>query len=460
MRIEKEIERAARRQAALDTEEVKTEVQIKSIIESVINSFEDKTYNFGKLDTIILNQNDKKRLVKVYTENYSPENILCKCIKQILDRTFKVKYPNRNKSIKTLFSVISAIKNMSDFTIVKFDFKDYFNSVSSKYVFEKILKHKLLDRFESELVKEFSEAIKYTYAGLSTSNVISKIIAQDFDEAIKKAFLHDGIIFYERYIDDCILVLNKNIDENSIKIILEKIRISIFHDKVAGVAKKCKTKFNPAKFQYLSRRTLTIKISTIDYLGYEFYFKIKQNANINIQFGITTSKRDKYNRRVDELIHLYTDIRSADKGNLELLRHRISAFTKRTVYTTKRFNSTVWKIKGFISNYGELRYMLGTQLIHNDTDSFLKNMVKDAFVRAGIIVPYFLTSTQGEAAYNLFENMKKNRALLFINNIGYDYSSLARLCKKIGIECTTGAGNKRGYGTLVRNYLIKTKVGY
>ena len=60
MRIEKEIERAARRQAALDTEERKTEVEILSIIETVKKSFDDKTYDFGKLDTIILNQNDKK----------------------------------------------------------------------------------------------------------------------------------------------------------------------------------------------------------------------------------------------------------------------------------------------------------------------------------------------------------------------------------------------------------------
>lgn len=460
MRIEKEIERAARRQAALDTEERKTEVEILSIIETVKKSFDDKTYDFGKLDTIILNQNHKKRLVKVYTENYSPENILCKCIKQILDRTFKVKYPNRNKSVKTLFGVISAIKNMSDFTIVKFDFKDYFNSISSKYVFEKILKHKILDRIESELVKDFLESTKYTYAGLCTSNVTAEIIAQNFDETIKKEFMHDGIVFFERYIDDCILVLNKNIDEQSIKIILENICICIFHDKIADVAKRCKTKFNPAKFQYISRKTLTKNISTIDYLGYEFYFKIKQNKSIDIQFGITTSKRDKYNIRIDELIRLYTDTQSTDYGNLELLRHRISAFTKRSVYTTKRLNSTVWKIKGFISNYGELRYMLGTHLIHNDTNLFLKNMVKDAFGRAGVRVPYFLTSTQGEAAYSLFENMKRNRTLLFINNIGYDYSSLARLCSKIGINTTTGAVKRRGYGTLVRDYLIKTKVGY
>ena len=104
--------------------------------------------------------------------------------------------------------------------------------------------------------------------------------------------------------------------------------------------------------------------------------------------------------------------------------------------------------------------MLGTHLIHNDTNLFLKNMVKDAFGRAGVRVPYFLTSTQGEAAYSLFENMKRNRTLLFINNIGYDYSSLARLCSKIGINTTTGAVKRRGYGTLVRDYLIKTKVGY
>ena len=62
--------------------------------------------------------------------------------------------------------------------------------------------------------------------------------------------------------------------------------------------------------------------------------------------------------------------------------------------------------------------------------------------------------------YNLFENMKRNKTILLVDNIGYDYSSLKNLCKQIDISDTDACGKKRGYGTLVRDYLIKVKVGY
>jgi len=49
---------------------------------------------------------------------------------------------------------------------------------------------------------------------------------------------------------------------------------------------------------------------------------------------------------------------------------------------------------------------------------------------------------------------------LLVADIGYDYQALIKLCNKIGINGIDKNGAKRGYGTLVREYLIKTKVGY
>ena len=143
MGIEKEIERAVKRIAALDTKSEKSSAELDRIISMVKTSMETSAFDFGKTTSLVLNQNGKKRRVKQYEDLYSAESVFCQCIKQILDRVFKVKYPNRNKTIKELFSVLAATVQMSDFTIVKFDFKDYFNSISSVYVFEKYLKSNL-----------------------------------------------------------------------------------------------------------------------------------------------------------------------------------------------------------------------------------------------------------------------------------------------------------------------------
>ena len=462
MQIEKEIEQSVKRIVASNKDIIKTQKELDTIIlhtkEALINS----QYDFTNANSIILNQNGKKRFVKHYEDIYSVENILCHCIKQILDRVFRIRYPNRNKTIKTLFSVLSAVRQMSDFTIIKFDFKDYFNSISATYVFEKFLKPKLLDRFEINLIRDFTYNTEYAYAGFCTSNVIAEIAAKYFDEMVKQIFASKGVIYFERYIDDSILVLNEYIEEQEIKDMLNKSLLNIFYDEKIQPKVKCKAKFNNKKYQYITRRLILKNPGSIDYLGYNFLFSYHNDKDrIEIKYGITPAKQAKYRKRLDKLISCYADKTHQDYGNLELLRHKIAAFTSREVYLNKRFHSNVWKVKGFISNYGELRHLLETDLIEDTTMDFLKNVVKDAFTKASIPLPYFISrNSQRSYGYNLYENMKSNKTILLVDHIGYDYNSLVKLCKQIGINNINVNGKKRGYGTLVRDYLIKIKVGY
>ena len=275
MRFKDEITRAIKHQMAIDKNPVpKTEDEIAAINESVLAAFEASDYSFLTSEPSTLSKNGKKRYIKKFTGVYSPESILCQCIKQILDRVFRVRYPNRNKSVRRLFDTLKAVHQMSDFTIIKYDFKDYFNSVSAPYVFEKYLKEKLTDRFEIDLIKKFVEETRYTYAGFSTSNVIAEIIARQFDIAIKLAFADKGVLFFERYIDDSFLVSNEHIDEQECHNLLQSTLLKIFHDNSVKVVPKCNTKFNNSKFVHISRRdlslptTVTSLISTkkVDYL--------------------------------------------------------------------------------------------------------------------------------------------------------------------------------------------------
>ena len=461
MSIEKEIERAVKRTIALDKDTPpKSAAEQEQIISDIKDALNNSTFNFENSKSLMLNQSGKKRLVKQYDNLYSPENILCQSIKQILDRAFKIKYPNRNKTTRTLFSVLSAAIQMSDFTIVKFDFKDYFNSVSSIYVFEKYLKYNILDRHEIDLIKAFVYSTKYAYAGLCTSNAIAEIIAGYFDEAVKQMFFSNGIIYYERYIDDSILILNEHMEETEVKEKLETVLLNIFHDETIK-APKCHTKFNKKKFKYISRRNILKGNCSVDFLGYEFWLSANGKAKIEIKYGITDDKRKKYEDRIDKLIASYTDPSSPDYNKMELLRHRIAAFSSREVYMTKHFRSNIWRVKGFISNYGELRYFLDTGLIETNTEQYLKNMIDDAFDRAKIDKPYFLMGgAKLNCGYNLYGNMKANKTILLVDRIGYDYKSLVALCKQVGINSTDANGKRRGYGTLVRDYLIKIRVGY
>ncbi|MCR0409976.1 hypothetical protein MKD14_13830 [[Clostridium] innocuum] len=455
MSVEKEIERAVKKISSLDTESNKNDVELEDIIKNVVETVRKEEYDFSNTITMTLKQDGKKRYIKQYSDLYSTENILSQSIKQILDRSFKVRYSNRNKTTKKLFNIILAIKQMSDFTIIKFDFKDYFNSVSAIYAFEKYIKSNILDRAEQNLIADYVYQTKYAYAGLRTSNSISEIIANQFDKLVKETFLDKGIVFYERYIDDSILILNEYIDQTEVKEILNTVIKNIYHDKEFLLDNKCKTKFNKNKFCYISKRFLNFASSSLDYLGYKFDFSIA-GKKVEVKYGITTQKQKKYNKKIDQFIKCYITPGTPDYDNLELLRQRIRAFTCREVYLGKKFNSNVWKVKGFISNYGELRYFLDSNLIEDSTMDFLKNMIINAFNRNGVSKPNFL-NTNG---YNLFDNMKTNKTILLVEHIGYDYNSLVNLCRKVGISSIDNLGHHRGYGTLVRDYLIKIKVGY
>ena len=459
MQLEKKIIRAVKHIAAIDMNDTLSQNDIEVIAQRVISDVNGSNYDFSKADYLVLSQNGKKRLVKRFVDQYSTENVLCQCIKAILDNDFSVKYPNRNKMIRTLVGTLSAVTKMADFTIIRFDFKDFFNSISTEYFYNKYILENISDRDALGIIKDFCEETQYAYAGLSTSNSIAEIIASSFDELVTQNFLTEGLIYYERYIDDGVIILNCHMHQQDVCEILDKIRIMVFFDENVRTRRKCKTNFNSSKFKYISRRNLAISAASFDFLGYEFFLS-QNNNSVTIKTGITIEKQKKYRERLDNMISMYLDPTCLDYKNEELLRHRVAAFTSREVYMSVRYRQDVWKVKGFISNYGELRTVLGTKMIHPDTEYFLKNMVIDAFNSAGIL-PYFIKgSPNTKPGYCLYENMRVNKTILLVDGIGYDYEALVKLCGKVGISNLDASGKKRRYGSLVHDYLIKTNVGY
>lgn len=460
MQFEKEIQRAVKHQTYIGDGERKTEEELTQIANNVINDIQNKNYDFSRFSNIVLKQHGKKRYAKQYLDCFSTESILCQYIKQIIDREFRIQYANRNSIMRSLFDILPAVQKMMDFTIAKIDFKDYFNSVSAPYVFRKLFLQKNFDRNNLNLIEEYATTTKYTYAGLCTSNALAEIIASEFDQAVKLMFYDQGLVFYERYVDDCLFIFNENVEQKDFDDKLNECLTKTFYDKRFCTTVKCKTAFNPHKRKVITRRSINQGPDHFDFLGYSFHFTTDQKKKIIIRYGISTEKQQKYNERIDQLINCYLDSRKPEYLDLELLRHRLAAFTCRTVYLRKQNNSTVWKVKGFISNYGELRYMLDAGLVEEHTYNFLRDMVEEAFTRANTSKPYFINGNGKErCGYNLLGNMKKNKTLLFVDRIGYDYSSLVKMCDKIGIENKTKE-EKLSYSELVRRYLIKVKVGY
>ena len=454
MSITKEITKIIEYQnSTLLLKDRKSETAINTLIHEVVDDYNNENFDFTKYKEINIKKMGKIRRTKSF-EPFSCEEILCIYLKRILDRKFHIKYPNRNEYIHSLFDIISALHNMNDYSIFRFDFEDFFNTVSSEYIFKKYILNSSLERYQIALFENFVTNTKYAYAGFNTSNILCEIVAKHFDEILSLKFKNYGLIFYRRYIDDGIIVFNRRVRAGlCISIINEAIQEAFF-DKSIPTKFSCKTRLNDTKTKYISVRDLAISNSSdsFDFLGYQFVLSPRFDSHNKIKttfkYGITQNKIDKYSKRIDELVKAY----KSDK-DIELLRHRIKAFTCRTVYQLPKYKSLIWKTKGFISNYQELRYRLNC--LTDKTKDFLENSVDKAFVNNGVSIPYFLKGKKEESIYNLYNNLKNYKTLLFIESIGISKDTLGRMCKQIGIWDTT-----KGYDGLVRDYLIKVKVGH
>ncbi|MCO8186327.1 hypothetical protein NKE62_05290 [Akkermansia sp. Marseille-P9185] len=432
----------------------KDHFEIAGIIDQVISDYNSRNFNFSNYKSIIIKQFGKKRKVKQYFA-WSTELFLSIYLKRCLDREFKIKYPNRNNHMHILFGTISSLRDMKDYAIVRFDFEDFFNSISSKYIYEKYIVSSHLERYQKDLFFDFISKCPYCYAGINTSNVMAEIICRQFDKLISNSFYKNGLIFYKRYVDDGILIFNRYIEREECISIIEKSLKYSFH---TSLNYDCKTKLNKDedKLIYISKRMLdknSDKIHRFHYLGYQFGLNVNQkNKSITrIEYGITDVKIEKYTRRIENIIDDFLK-----NKNMELLRHRIRAFSCRTVYRRKKYSSMIWKVKGFTSNYNELR----NHLLHLDSNSehFLKNAIKDAFDRKKVKCPYFLLDISHKNPYCLYNNLCSNRALLFEENrrIGINIETLEKMCHQINIA----KSNKSTYNSLLREYLIKMRVGH
>lgn len=459
MEINKEIQKIVEYQNAILPKHLrKNEQAIMDITSTILNNIQDKRYDFSKYITFNLDQNGKTRTVRMY-KPFSTEEILCIYLKRVLDRKFHVTYPNRNVFIRSLFNSTEALKDMSDFTIYRFDFSDFFNSVSGQFVYKKYIQEKNLERYQESILEAFVRQVKFTYAGLNTSNILCEIIAQKFDQLLMQRLSDHGVIFYKRYIDDGIIIFNDYISRSVCDDIINSVIYEIFSQPCYDHVAECKTSLNETKTNYIARRDMKLgdPPCIFDFLGYEFSLTVeklkkpKKHEVVRFHYGITQRKIDKYTKRIDKIVEEYA---CAPHKDMELLRHEIKAFTHRTVYRINHYGHYLWKSKGFISNYNELRFRM--DLLTPNTEKFLKMAVVDAFSKANVPIPYFLKGNDSESIYSLYNNMKNYKTMLFVEMIGIDKETLIKMCRKIKIALPADAD----YDAFTREYLIKVRVGH
>ena len=255
---------------------------------------------------------------------------------------------------------------------------------------------------------------------------------------LKQKLKDFGIIFYQRYIDDCLIISNTNMAEENLETIIAEVISTVFYRH--NISIKCD------KSIYISKRNLQ-EIKILKYLGYQINFEFRSNQ-MTLSYGMTEEKIHKYQNKLNKLIS--DNIKS--KFSEELLRQKVKAFCHRIVYLSSHKNEIIWKSRGLIANYKELQYHLSNLI--PSTKDFLENAVKDAFNYNQIPLPYYLKSDKN--SYTLLNTLEKEKSMIFVEHIGYDLNTLRKLAKRIGIR----EADKLNYNKILAKYLIALKVGF
>lgn len=420
-----------------------TEAEIDYWSEQCKNAVEYGSYNFSVYNREIFTQRGKKRVIYSFPTR-SVENMLCHYLKFQLDKAFQIKYASRSKIINLLFNTLVATKNMNDFVIVRADFKSFFDSVNSKFVYDNYILPSILKREDKQILKKYVDTFKYCYAGLCLSNGMTEIICRKFDIVLRAKLSEYGVFFYERYVDDMLLMFNNFISENKIR--------SIINEAVQEVFDTCPVRLSdgPGKFSYISRRHLSARQS-FNFLGYEFSVLKSASDQIGFEYGIANKKREKYSNIIERAFVNYKYTR-----NEELFRQQLKLFSSRVVVARQLMGSSFdWLTKGVVANYNELRHYCN----HLDTNTrvFLKDLYYQMLNRHRIKRPYFIAkrSNTEDSIYCLLSNMNRNRTLLFEENIGIPKKVVLKWIHKID---PLYSGHGKDYYRIVIDYLEKIKI--
>lgn len=396
------------------------DAQVDARVDSLFNEIFNENYDFSKYTRTTLTQQRKKRQVYNY-EKLSCEDILCQYLKKQLDTTFHIKYASRNKIINLLFNVLPVIKDMNDFVIVRADFKSFFDTVLIKEINNNYIQSSSLKRYDKELINEYIKEFKYCHAGLCLSNGMTEIICRDFDQRIKTKLIKYGVFFYERYVDDIFLLMNKYISEDKFLEIVNSTIKEVFGDSPVRLSSESE------KFTYIARRNIKAKrTEKIIFLGYEFELFFCNENTINFKYGISEKKRKKHSNIIRRALLDYSR-----NGNIELLRQRIKINSARIIISKPiegyRFE---WLTKGIVANYNELQHHMNR--LTKDTEGFLKSVYYKLFSQYKIPIPHFVKPSKSQASiYNLFSNVERNRTIIFHESIGVSRETLVKWIRKI-----------------------------
>lgn len=353
------------------------------------------------------------------------EVITLKYYQYLLNSTMTVKFPQRSLIINELLNIIPYINKYNSFTIYKFDFEKFFYNVEQKKAIETLKKNNYLIENELDFLFTYLTKDESLYPGIGLNNTLIEILGREFDTKIRKDLRKLGLIYYSRYVDDCLIILDERIS-------IKELNQILFDNIEEVFGKKLRLNVSKTKVFYKADLETSLKL---EYLGYCFNIN-----NGNFKIGIAHSKITRIISKLERVIKDYqTD------GNEEIMCLKLEILFTRIVH----FQKGDWKVYGISNTYKEIkRFMYGDSSkydIDEDTLSLFDESIRRIFDINRIPMPIRLDNQIKNKKFLM--NYKSNKTLLLNKQIGLSYKNLK---KKVEIL----EGNKKnlshiGYEELV-----------
>lgn len=158
----------------------------EQIANEVAEKFENKTYNFEQNIFFKKIVSMGKRRMVANLKAGSTEFFLANHINELTKQNTNYKLVNHHLFVEKLIDNLQKIENTQNFTLVEFDFVNYYNSVSTEYFYKKYLSKHNFNDADRALLEKFVAQVPYCFAGITTSNIFAELVANEFRAQLSK----------------------------------------------------------------------------------------------------------------------------------------------------------------------------------------------------------------------------------------------------------------------------------
>lgn len=353
--------------------------------------------------------NIKGRIVIDKSSISQEEQIVLDYYKLLINYYCFINFPNRSYIMSELMNIMPYLHLYKRYTIYKFDFKDFFYSIDPKTNFKYIENSIMLNPIEYDFLYGYTKGIESYIPGVGIHNSLIEVSGQKFDIAVKNTLKNKGLIYYSRYVDDCILLMDEKIQKNLIEKEINKLMVKFFGKSLC---------INQGKTSYKTDENIDYEI---DYLGY--VFKKGQSINKSFSIGIAESKLIKYKEKINKIILDYKE-----DQKIEVLSLKLEMLFKRLVFYGNKGDNTRnrWQVRGISDSYKELkRFMPSNEnlgKITNGTQNLFNNTIEQAFNINRVKIPAKIKNQIINRKFiSCFLN---NKALVLHKKIGLNHQEL------------------------------------